>query len=100
MHPHRTQGLALGYPRRPAVSQVTRHVVDPPTLHGSSPMHGAGAAIPGDGPGSRRLVATWSQQDLNLRPPRCERGALPAELCDRVVERTLLPSGPGVRSTS
>ena len=31
---------------------------------------------------SRPCRSRWSLQDLNLRPPRCERGALPAELSD------------------
>lgn len=42
-------------------------------------------------PGDRTVVGAlhvciseWSLQDLNLRPPRCERGALPAELSDRL----------------
>src|SRR5213080_186192 len=29
----------------------------------------------------------WSRRDSNPRPPRCERGALPAELLPRIVNR-------------
>jgi hypothetical protein len=35
-----------------------------------------------------RSRSLWSLQDLNLRHPRCERGALPAELSDRYCVRT------------
>ena len=32
-------------------------------------------------------------QDLNLRPPACEAGALPTELIVRALESTHLPDG-------
>src|SRR5690349_24690895 len=37
--------------------------------------------LPNDSPKvSNRRDLVWSRRDLNPRPPRCERGALPAEL--------------------
>ena len=58
------------------------------------PQVGDTAGGPAETPPPDSSTQWWTMQDLNLRPPACEAGALPTELIVRAPERYTGPAQP------
>ena len=82
----------FGHVNRRACQDAARNSTGPRRVR--EPQVGDTAGGPSETPPRDSSTQWWTMQDLNLRPPACEAGALPTELIVRAPERYTGPAQP------